>query len=480
MKVTLAGFNVDVEVLERLNSEGKEILTPETFSAAYARISRSKDDVAILRRRSCSDVASARRSNRRIVFDMGHHSVAEHAVFNFDVSGISRLALEMLEKFRLVSFTEKSQRYVLIDGPVVIPDEISAAEDRLLFKQIAAAQFAAYQKGLTCIREYLQQEGGSTLSTNQLEERAKEDARYFLPLASEAQLGMTINARNLEHLLRRFQEHELAEIRELGRLFLEQSASLAPSIVLFTAPSAFDRNIGRILFMDTECQVPVKDSSWSERIISCPAGGDDLILAGLAFTRHGCDFSSARASLNVAEKKRIYLELFREMEFYDRPPREFELVEVVFEAVVSASCFAQLKRHRMATLLVSDYEPRLGNTMPEIFSAAGIEEDFHRLVARCNEAYDRLRERYCRAAVYQLSNSHRRRVLVKMNLREIYHFSRLREDEHAQWEIRRLAAWLSAETRNRLPLAGMMLGGKSDFQELRSRLAGKLPRNRGG
>ena len=475
MKVTLAGFNVDVEVLERLNSGAGEILTPETFSAAYARISRSEDDVATLRRRACSDVASARRSNRRIVFDMGHHSVAEHAVFNFDVTGISRLALEILEQFRLVSFTEKSQRYVLIDDPVVVPDEISEPEDRLLFRQTAAAQFAAYQKALTSIREHLQQELGVGANGKQLDERAKEDARYFLPLACEAQLGMTINARNLEHLLRRFQEHELAEIRELGRLFQEQSAALAPSIVLFTAPSAFDRNIDRILFSDDDCRAPVSGLSWSDRMISCPAGGDDLILAGLAFTRHGCDFSSARSMLNAAEKKRIYLELFREMEFYDRPPREFELVELVFEAVVSASCFAQLKRHRMATLLVADYEPRLGNTMPQVFSSAGVEEDFHSLIARCNEAYDRLRERYGRAAVYLLSNSHRRRVLVKMNLREIYHFSRLREDEHAQWEIRRLAAWLSEETRKRLPLAGMMLGGKSDFQELRSRLAGHLP-----
>ena len=53
---------------------------------------------------------------------MGHHSVAEHAVFNFDVIGISRLAMEELEKFRLCSYTEKSQRYITLDKDFVLPD----------------------------------------------------------------------------------------------------------------------------------------------------------------------------------------------------------------------------------------------------------------------------------------------------------------------------------------------------------------------
>ena len=40
------------------------------------------------------------------------------------------------------------------------------------------------------------------------------------------------------------------------------------------------------------------------------------------------------------------------------PPREFEHADLVFDLVVSASCFAQLKRHRMATLTWQRYDPR--------------------------------------------------------------------------------------------------------------------------
>ena len=41
-------------------------------------------------------------------------------------------------------------------------------------------------------------------------------------------------------------------------------------------------------------------------------------------------------------------------------PREFEMADITFQAVVSAANFAQLKRHRLATLMAGDYAPELG------------------------------------------------------------------------------------------------------------------------
>ena len=49
MRVILAGFNVDIEALQEYKN-GKVILTPESISAAYARISRSPKSVDGLRK----------------------------------------------------------------------------------------------------------------------------------------------------------------------------------------------------------------------------------------------------------------------------------------------------------------------------------------------------------------------------------------------------------------------------------------------
>src|SRR5512136_943832 len=126
MKIVLAGYNVDSAVLDELrrNSPPREDVTPETLSASYARISRDPRPADELRRAARAEVDKARRSNQTIIFKMGHHSVAEHAVFNLDVMGVSRLAIEEIEKFRLGSYTEKSQRYITLGSDFVVPEEI--------------------------------------------------------------------------------------------------------------------------------------------------------------------------------------------------------------------------------------------------------------------------------------------------------------------------------------------------------------------
>ncbi|MFQ5953032.1 MAG: FAD-dependent thymidylate synthase, partial [Candidatus Omnitrophota bacterium] len=126
MKVYLAGYNVDTGVLQELEEKAGKCanLTPEVLSAAYARISRDPRPINEIRKDAREEVEKSRRSNSTIIFKMGHHSVAEHAVFNLDILGVSRLAMEEVEKFRLCAYTEKSQRYITLDKDFVIPEEI--------------------------------------------------------------------------------------------------------------------------------------------------------------------------------------------------------------------------------------------------------------------------------------------------------------------------------------------------------------------
>ncbi len=143
LEVKLSGFNVDIDGLkeikelleqESLLEDDKKTalyilnnLTPETMSASAARISRDPRPINELRKDARADVKKARASNRAIIFAMGHKSIAEHAFFNFDIMGVSRRAVEELERPRLQSYTEKSQRYITLEGDFVIPKEIQAS-----------------------------------------------------------------------------------------------------------------------------------------------------------------------------------------------------------------------------------------------------------------------------------------------------------------------------------------------------------------
>jgi len=460
--------------MEQLDPHGLRHLTPETLSAAYARISRSALSIDQLRKKACLDVEKARKSNQKIIFEMGHHSVAEHAVFNFDIMGVSRLALEEIEKFRLVSYTEKSQRYVTLEGDCVTPTEIKAPSLKKVFHGTIQRQNQFYFKAFAILNKRLQGQyrelTRSVPGQKLVEGWAKEDARYILSLATSGQVGMTINARNLEHLFRRFRLSPREEVRKLAEKLFALVLPIAPSIILFPEPSAFEQEA--FSTMDKCFQsVPKKAETPSGRepeIISYSENGDDLILASYLSVSQNLEFARAMDAvkkMSGVQKKLMFMDFFKKIQFFSAPPREFEMADITFQAIVSASNFAQLKRHRMATLLSGPYIPELGNTVPASVTAAGLENELRQILDITNGAYCKIKEKFGTAADYVLTNSHCRRVLMKMNLREMYHFVRLRDDAHAQWDIRNLAHRLSEKIKTLMPLTAMMLCGKSGFVE---------------
>jgi flavin-dependent thymidylate synthase len=476
MRVNLAGFNLDTAVIKRLGCE--DDVTPETLSAAYARISRYPDAVPELRRQARREVEKARKSNRTIVFEMGHHSVAEHAVFNFDILGISRLALEALEHFRLASYTEKSQRYIRIGRDYVLPTEITGdLRDR--FRELIARQFELYVRLYRKI--YRHRLGDETSQTAKRSARlvASEDARYVLPLATLGQVGMTVNARNLELMIRRFASHPLTEVRELGARLRGLVSRVAPSLIIFAGESPFDsKTYAGIQAAVRELGLP-RRRGLGVRLVSYTKRADDLLLATILHHSSTAPFEGCRRAANELDseaKRSLLLKAFEHAELYDAVLREFEVVSLTFELVVSASCFAQLKRHRLATVLPQGYDPELGIAVPESIHAVRATSAVRRLAREAAELFGDVLERSPDAAPYVLTNGHRRRVLFHCNARELYHVSRLRQDQHAQWEIRELADAMAGRARKAMPLTCLFLGGKDAYPDLYRREFGRLPR----
>ncbi len=469
MDIRLAGFNVEKDLLNEIDPLGR-ITGPEVFSAAYARISRSTKSIDTLRREARSDIHKARKSNEKIIFGMGHHSVAEHAVFNFDLMKISRLALEAVEQFRLVSYTEKSQRYVTLGEDWVMPQEITDAGLEEPYGSLVKNMHQFYQNAVETLFERLCAQNGrpkNKSEKNDLECRAKEDARYALPLSTTGQVGVTINARNLEHLMRRFHLSPLKEVRMIGNKMYSLIEHITPSLILFPHPSRFERQFTEEI---PAMALPETNTAGADQfrlnLFELPAHGDDTVLALLLSSRQHLPFQLALQDLgrmSWEQKKNQFIELFKPMEFFDAPPRHFEFISISFEALVSASCFAQIKRHRMASLLVGPYLPEFDCTIPDQIRDAGLGEAFSQLTDAADRFYRAHLPILQNAAQYALTNAHRRRITMRLNLRDLYHFIRLRADTHAQWEIRDLALSIEEKVRQELPLTSLMLAGKDLF-----------------
>ncbi|KQC06148.1 MAG: hypothetical protein APR62_01375 [Smithella sp. SDB] len=479
MKILLAGYNLDYDLIRELKEKSgfKQDLTPETISAAYARISRNPKAVNELREISRDEVDKARQSNRNIVFEMGHSSVAEHAVFNIDVIGVSRLLVEEIEKFRLCSFTEKSQRYVLFNKDFVIPEEIKDVNLTDLFIATVEAQndyyHALYEKLRPYIFEKHKDLAENPSNKSMLEGWAKEDARYAISMATQTQLGMTINARNLELMLRRLAAHHLAEAKEYSEKLYAVTKEIAPSLIRYTQATDYDkftrinlRRQGSNLLK--KCRLASKKLT-DVQLTSFSPAADNKIAACLLFSSLNANYAQClkiMSKITPQQKRTLFKTAFATLQAHDVVLREMENVDLQFELILSSSCFAQLKRHRMATIIAQEYDPQLGVTMPPSIKAIGQQKDFMKIMRQTQNAYEQIYKKSPLTAAYVLTNAYRKRVLMKFNAREMYHLARLRADAHAQWDIRDLTKKMLTQAKKIMPLTLMMACGKDSFSDL--------------
>lgn len=543
VEVKLAGINVPLQILHELEDLANELktssesdesklsyashklnelaekFTPEILSAAYARISRRPFDVNELVEEALRNVPKARESNEAIIFGMGHHSVADHAIFNFNITHASRLLVEEIEKRRIgVGYTEKSQRYITLEGDFVKPKEYSP-KDLKRFEELVAFQNAFYFNNNKKLFDYLQKKFSNEINklkdkekkdfVNKLKGSAKEDARYSLCLATEAQLGCSYPGQTLELAIRKGKYGRLLEQKDFAQQLFDESVQYAPSLIQLTDPEVFRKHNPRKKLEDDNFKytennlIEIVEKAFEENRKKLDSGlltlyghphknpavftsdeyitlvkCDDIDMNILAALLHEHSKESIRDSYELAyvlinknQAEDFIKEALKYLSAFDKVPRAFEMSNgLLYEGIISSSCFAQLKRHRMMALLSQDYNPKLGFTIPPNISEIGADKELKEVVDRSSDLYYEYLPKYGKAAEFVLTNAHRRRVFIGINMRQLYHISRTREDKHAQWEIRGIANSMSALAKQEAPITTILLGGQDKFPEIREKI----------
>lgn len=143
-----------------------------------------------------------------------HTSPIEHCSATFLVEGISRPCSQQLERHRIASYTQESQRYVNAgNAEFVFPKSI---EDNVVTSD-AYYNLISRSKA---IYKYLISKGVKP-----------EDARFVLPQAVTTKLMFTINFRSLRNLFKlRLDPHAQWEIRELATKIYELLMQAEPRL----------------------------------------------------------------------------------------------------------------------------------------------------------------------------------------------------------------------------------------------------------
>ena len=160
--------------------------------------------------------------------------------------------------------------------------------------------------------------------------------------------------------------------------------------------------------------------------------------------------------------------LWKGIKPWHKLPRAFECAEAEFVLSMSECCWGQFKRHRSATILrcpTACGNPKL--IIPPAIKAIGREGLWHALHDEVQSFTARIPEELAFLRPYLNLNASILSVYAKINLRELHHFTRLRSDSHAQWEIRCMSDQMAELVKPLAPLATRFLCGKSQFPAAR-------------
>lgn len=436
-------------------------LSPETIAVAFAKTSRSPksfDEIAS----ELSDQQSAD-FNEKWVVGYGHSSVAEHAVLHIAAENISRLAVECLESNRLASYTEKSSRYQIWDEDhFFTPDEIKDTDVESMYINTCKLLFNNYLEAVEIISKYLskkipQNENESDRAySNRINACSADICRYYLPTSSLANVGISINARALEHALRKMLSHPLREVQNIGQEIKIVASENVPTLVKYADRNEYLTQIGSetMTLIESLDKRSAPDQKWFN-CVGFDVDGELKILSALLYRFSDLSFQDAYEHISQLPPEKLDHVtdfLLGKLGQHDIPVRELEYAHIGFDLTIDQGAYFELKRHRMMAQTVKLFSPQLGFAVPKIIEEAGLLDNFTSVMKKAKEVFFEVQKISPHAAPYILPNAYNRRVLIDMNLRTALHFLKLRTAPNAHFAIRRPAQRIAEEIRIKFPI----------------------------
>ncbi len=441
-------------------------LSPETIAVAFAKTSRSPESFREIA--TGLTEASSAKFHERWVVGYGHASVAEHAVLHIAMENVSRLAVECIESNRLASYTEKSTRYQKWDADrFIIPPELEGHPLRELFLSTCKLLFDTYAQSLGPVRSLVEQKHprreneAEDAFDRRIRSQYVDSCRYLLPAASLANLGMTANARVLEHAIAKMLSHPLQEVRDIGEEVKNAAMAEIPTLVKYANPMPYLSETSTAftgIFPGDEANIHREKSAdasdWCQLIDYDPEGENRILAAGIyKFGEipylHALD---KVRSLSESELVNMAGKLLGSLGEHDAPLRELEHTTYTFDLILDQGAYVEFKRHRMMTQTPQSLTARNGFATPRQIVEAGFEAQYLSAMNTAAQAYERLSAWNPDVASYVVPNGFNRRMLFTLNLREAFAFCQLRSAANAHFSMRRVALRVAQEIKRVHPL----------------------------
>jgi len=438
-------------------------LTPETIAVTFAKTSRSP-----LSFQQIADELTDEKSaefHEKWVVGYGHASVAEHAVLHIAVENVSRLAVECLESNRLASYTEKSTRYQKWDEnsfyiPLEFDNNLDLKEKYIKTNNLL---FQTYLQSLPIIREEIGKKNPKRADESEAawERRIRSDyvdiCRFLLPASALANVGVTINARSLEHAIKKMLSHPLEEVQIMGKEIKQVSQNNVPTLIKYADEVPYWKNVSKRFTSAAEkFQIPKNYSDWCN-IVDYDPELEKRILSSLIYRFGNHSYQDIYQLVGLLDQQsfnNLITQITEDIGRFDIPVRELEYATFTFDLLMDQGAFFEIKRHRMMTQTTQNLSTLNGYAVPKVIVEAGFEENYHQAMQLADQTYQEISEWNPHVASYIVPNGYNRRLLLKANLRSLDHLLNLRSAPNAHFSVRRIVQRMAEEIIKTNPLFG--------------------------
>ncbi|MDP2750909.1 MAG: FAD-dependent thymidylate synthase, partial [Nanoarchaeota archaeon] len=436
-------------------------LPPEVVAVTFAKCSRSPEAFDVISKELNEDLS--RKFHERWIVGYGHSSVAEHAILSIAIENVSILATKVLEDNRLASYTEKSTRYQVFDiNRYYRPVKIMNSKHAELYVNTCNMLIDVYTEMFPKMLAFVKSKNPKTDDVDQnlyevrMKAKALDNVRYILPVGVLTNLGLTINARQLEHAITKLISSPLDEMKEIGVEIKEAALKVTPTLVKYANYNEYIAELPkRINFANENLKIQKPDDSYRAMLVEYDRDAEDKVVASLLYGTSNYSYQQIKERIKLIkneEKIQIIDAAVRGIGKFDSTPREFENTYYTFDILMDYGAFRDIQRHRICTQLNQKITTNHNYSLPGEIIEAKLEKEFIEAMKKAKDAYDTISKEFPEETAYLVPLAYKKRVLMTMNLREVCHFVKLRSGKMGHISYRRLAQQMWELVNDKHPL----------------------------
>ncbi len=434
-----------------------EDLPPEVKAVIFARCSRSPlpfDEIA----KELTEEKSSQ-FHQKWVLGFGHSSIAEHAVLSLAIENVSILATKAIEDTRLASFTEKSTRYQVFEKDKFYrPKKILNSQFKNLYEKTCQNLINFYLNLFEKIKENLKKEF-SDLSEIELKAKTCDIVRVVLPTATLTNLGMTINVRSLAHLISKLLSSSLEEFQEIGQESKKAGLKITPTLLKYAEPNPYlietKKALEKLTTKICKHRRAEYNRSSEAQLVEYDRNAEERILTALLYRFSKLSYQEIKAKIKKMKKKekeKIFDEAMKKRDEHDQPLRELEHTYYTFDILLDYGAFRDLQRHRICTQTNQELSVDYGYVISKEIEQYGFKKEFEKKMKKASNTFKKIYKKFPKEAQYVLPLAFRKRFLITLNLRELYHLVPLRSSPKGHPAYRQISREMYQEIKKVHPL----------------------------